>query len=75
MFTVVKQFIEWEGILYWIKRQIKEETVNPDLIHEYKEYIHADNVLKKNGFLFYVVKVDEAQLVEEEVKLDQVNKI
>ena len=76
MFTVTKQFVEWGGTLYWIKRQIKEESINPDLIHEYKEYIHTDNVLKKNGYLFYVVKVDEAELIiEDEVKLDQTNKV
>ena len=64
MFTVTKQFVEWDGSLYWIKRQIKEESINPDLIHEYKEYICADTVLRKNGYLFYAVKVDEAQVIE-----------
>ena len=49
MFTVTKQFVEWDGTLYWIKRQIKEENINPDLIHEYKEYICADTILRKNG--------------------------
>jgi hypothetical protein len=76
MFTVAKQFVELDGTLYWVKRQIKEENINPDLIHEYKEYLGADTVLKKNGHLFYAVKVDEAQLVEEdEVKLDQTDEI
>ena len=64
MFTITKQFVEWDGSLFWIKRQIREEDLNPDLIHEFKEYIGADTVLKKNGYLFYVVKVDEAEVVE-----------
>lgn len=64
MFTVARQFVEWDGSLFWIKRQIREEDLNPDLIHEFKEYIGADTVLKKNGYLFYVVKVDEAEVVE-----------
>lgn len=64
MFTVTKQFIEWDGSLCWIKRQIKEENINPDLIHEYKEYLGADTVLKKNGYLFYVMKVDEAEVIK-----------
>ena len=63
MFTVTRQFIDWEGSLYWIKRQIKEENINPDLIHEFKEYLGADTVLKKNGYLFYVMKVDEAEVL------------
>jgi hypothetical protein len=69
MFTITKQFVEWDGSLYWVKRQIREESLNPDLIHEYKEYIGADTILKKNGYLFYVMKVDEAEVV----KLDQIN--
>ena len=69
MFTVTRQFIDWEGSLYWIKRQIKEENINSDLIHEFKEYLGADTVLKKNGYLFYVMKVDEAEVIE----LGQVN--
>lgn len=70
MFTITRQFIDWEGSLYWIKRQIKEENINSDLIHEFKEYLGADTVLKKNGHLFYVMKVDEAEVVE----FGQVNK-
>jgi hypothetical protein len=69
MFTITKQFVEWDGSLYWVKRQIKEESIQSDLIHEYKEYIGADTILKKNGYLFYVFKVDEAEVV----KLNQIN--
>jgi hypothetical protein len=69
MFTVTKQFLEWEGSLYWVKRQIKESSIPEEFIHEYKEYVGADTVLKKNGYLFYVMKVDEAEVLE----LDQIN--
>ena len=40
-------------------------------MQEYKDYIGADIVLKKNGMYYFSQKIDEAQLVEEEVKLDQ----
>jgi hypothetical protein len=63
MFTTTRQFVEWEGSLYWVKRQVREESINSDLIHEFKEYLGADTVLKKNGYLFYVMKVDEAEVL------------
>lgn len=63
MFTVARQFVDWEDSLYWVKRQIKETSIKEELIHEYKEYIGADTVLRKNGYLFYVMKVDEAEVL------------
>jgi hypothetical protein len=32
-------------------------------------------VLKKNGMYYFVVKIEEAQLVEEEVKLDETTEV
>ena len=71
MFTIVKQVVNWEDSLYFIKRIIKETHIKEDMVQEYKDYIYADAVLKKNGIYYFVEKIEEAQLVEEEVKLDQ----
>jgi len=35
-------------------------------VQEYKEYICADTVLKKDGLYYFCQKIEEAQLVEEE---------
>ena len=71
MFTISKQVVDWDGNLYIIKRILKESTIPEDVVQEYKDYIGADIVLKKNGMYYFSQKIDEAQLVEEEVKLDQ----
>ena len=66
MFNLVKQVVSWEDNLYIIKRTLKESTMPEEFTNEYKEYIGVDKVLKKNGMYYFVIKIDEAQLVEEE---------
>jgi hypothetical protein len=71
VFTISKQVVDWNGSLYIIKRTIKETSIKEELVQEYKEYICADTVLKKDGMYYFAQKIEEAQLVEEEVKLVQ----
>jgi hypothetical protein len=72
MFTISKQVIDWNGELYSIKRVIKETSIKEVFVQEYKEYINADTVLKRNGMYYFVEKIPEAQIVEEEeLKLDE----
>ena len=66
MFSIVKQVINWNGDLYIIKRSLKEDRLPEDLIQEYKEFVLADAVVKKDGILHFIQKIDEAQIVEEE---------
>ena len=66
MFSIVKQVINWNGDLYIIKRSLKEDRLPEDLIQEYKEFVLADVVVKKDGILHFIQKIDEAQIVEEE---------
>ena len=66
MFTISKQVVDWNGSLYIIKRTIKETSIKEELVQEYKEYICADTVLKKDGMYYFTQKIEEAQLVEEE---------
>ena len=66
MFSIVKQFIDWNGSLYIIKRSLKEDRLPQDLIQEFKEFVLADTVVKKDGILHFIQKIDEAQIVEEE---------
>jgi hypothetical protein len=72
MFTISKQVIDWNGELYSIKRVIKETSIKEVFVQEYKEYINSDTVLKRNGMYYFVEKIPEAQIVEEEeLKLDE----
>ena len=66
MFTISKQVVDWNGSLYIIKRTIKEMSIKEELVQEYKDYICADTVLKKDGMYYFAQKIEEAQLVEEE---------
>ena len=66
MFTISKQVVDWNGSLYIIKRTIKEDTFPADFAQEYKDYIGADVILKKDGLYYFCQKIEEAQFVEEE---------
>jgi hypothetical protein len=66
MFSIVKQVIDWNGSLYIIKRSLKEDRLPEDLIQEFKEFVLADAVVKKDGILHFIQKIDEAQIVEED---------
>ena len=75
MFTISKQVVDWDGNLYIIKRTLKETSIKEEVVQEYKEYICADTVLKKNGIYYFAQKIEEAQLIEEEVKLDETTEV
>lgn len=76
MFAIVKHILEWNGDLYVIKRTIKEASIKEEFVQEYKEYINADTVLKRNEIYYFVEKINEAQIVEEEeLKLDETTEI
>ena len=66
MFSIVKQVINWNGDLYIIKRSLKEDRLPEDLIQEFKEFVVADAVVKKDGILHFIQKIDEAQIIKEE---------
>jgi hypothetical protein len=66
MFSIVKQVINWNGDLYIIKRSLKEDRLPENLIQEFREFVVADAVVKKDGILHFIQKIDEAQIVEEE---------
>lgn len=72
MFAIVKHILEWNGDLYVIKRTVKEVTIKEEFVQEYKEYLNADTVLKRNGMYYFIEKINEAQIEEEETKEDEV---
>lgn len=70
MFTIPVTFIDYNQSLYIVKRIVKEIS-NP-IIDDWKEHLKVDIVLKKNGLFYFLQKVDEAQIVEEDdIKLGE----
>lgn len=60
-----RPIIDFQDTLYVVKRTIKEEHIkNKDLIHEFKEWIGCDTVLKKDNLFYFVNKVEEAEVIE-----------
>ena len=47
-----------------LKRKIKEEY-NPN-IEVWKEYLPADTVLRKDGYLYFLERIEDAQIIEGE---------
>jgi len=70
MFTIAKQIVDWNGDLYSVKRAIKESSIKEEFTQEYKEYLGADVVLKKNGMYYFVEKIDEAQIIVDEDNIE-----
>ena len=64
MFTLVRQFITYNNDLYVVKRTIKEEL--KPIVDDWREHLKADMVLKKEGLFYFLQKVEEAQIVEED---------
>ena len=65
MFNLVRPVVDFQGTLFIIKRTIKESTINSEFVQEYKEFIGADAVLKKEGMYYFVNKIEEAEIVED----------
>ncbi len=64
MFVLEKKFINYNDSLYIVKRTIKEES--KPIIDDWREHLQADMVLKKEGLFYFLQKVEEAQIVEED---------
>jgi hypothetical protein len=65
MFNITKQVFNFNDTLYILKRTFKETTMPEELVQEYKKYIGADTVLKKDGIYYFVNTIEEAQIVKE----------
>lgn len=57
------EFIKHEDNLYILKGKLKEEY-RPN-IEAWKEQLHADKVLKKDGVFYFVELIPEAEIIEE----------
>ena len=62
MINLVTQIVDGNNELYVIKRALQETKIKEEFVQEYKEYLGADTVLKKNGIYYFVEKVLEPEL-------------
>jgi Zn-dependent oligopeptidase len=63
MFEIKKQVVEWDDTLWVVKRMIPESYQFD--ISEYRQYLNADKVAKKNGYYFFLEEVKEVGILEE----------
>ena len=57
------EFIEQGGTLYQVIRKIKESS--DPIIDDWKEYLLADRVFRKEGLLYFCRTVEEATIISE----------
>jgi hypothetical protein len=67
MFNLVRPVVDYQGTLYIIKRTIKEANIPEENVQEYKKFLGCDSVLKKEGMYYFVNKIEEAQIVTEDI--------
>ena len=60
-----KEFIRYNDNLYTLTKRYQEVSVKPDKIQELKELLNCDIVLRKDGWLLYCERVEEAEIVTE----------
>jgi len=66
MLNIVNQYIEYQGCLHKILRTVKESS--KPIIDDWKEHLNADLVLKNEGIFYFVQKMGEAEIIEEDNK-------
>ena len=71
MFNIIKQVIKYQDVLYVIKRILKESSIKEEFVQEYKEFLAADIVLKKDGMYYFANKIDEVEALPEEEQIEQ----
>jgi hypothetical protein len=59
-----KILIKFNDNLYFQKRKYVEDSVKQDKIHELKDLLECDIVLRKDGYLIYCEQIPEAEIVE-----------
>jgi hypothetical protein len=62
MFAISKNFLTFQDRLFLIKKVIKEE--HRPIVDAWKLLTNSDTVLKKEGLLYFLESIPEAEIVE-----------
>ena len=62
MYTLSKNFLTFQDRLFLIKKVIKEE--HRPVVEAWKLLTNSDTVLKKEGILYFLESIPEAEVIE-----------
>ena len=63
MFQLHRNFININGDLFEVTKTLKEEFVNGKNLEDFKLWYNAEAVFKKDGALYFCVKINELEIV------------
>jgi hypothetical protein len=61
MYFIRKEFLTFNNTLYYIVKIVRE--YDRPIVENLKEYLQADLVLKKEGKLFFLRSIPEAEII------------
>jgi hypothetical protein len=61
MYFIRKEFLTFNNTLYYIVKIVRED--DRPIVENLKEYLQADLVLKKEGKLFFLRSIPEAEII------------
>ena len=63
MFQLHRNFIKINDDLFEVKRTLKEEFMDGKNLEDFKIWFGVDAVFKKDGLLYFCVKINELEIV------------
>ena len=63
MFQLHRNFIKINDDLFEVKRTLKEEFMDGKNLDDFKIWFGVDAVFKKDGLLYFCVKINELEIV------------
>jgi hypothetical protein len=62
---IIKEFINFNDSLYIPKHRFMEYRVLENKVHDLRRDLGCDIVLKKDGWLIFCEKIEEAEIIED----------
>lgn len=62
---IIKEFINFNDSLYIPKYKFMEYRVQENKVHDLRRDLDCDIVLRKDGWLVFCEKIEEAQIIED----------
>jgi len=63
MFQLHRNFIKINDDLFEVKRTLKEEFMDQKNLEDFKVWYGVEAVFKKDGLLYFCVKINELEIV------------
>ena len=63
MFQLHRNFIDINGDLFEVKKILREEFMDGKNLDEFKIWYGVEGVFKKDGLLYFCVKINELEIV------------